>query len=50
MSQPEANPQLSPSKATLFAVIDISFFGVIFGPLAIMNAGKAEALGVPAPF
>ncbi|UKA51594.1 hypothetical protein LFT48_08815 [Arthrobacter sp. FW305-123] len=38
------------SKATTFAVIGIFFFGVIFGPLAIRNAAKAEALGVRAPF
>jgi hypothetical protein len=38
------------SKATMFAIIGIFFFGVIFGPLAIRNAGKAEALGVRAPF
>jgi hypothetical protein len=38
------------SKATTFAVIGIFFFGVIFGPLAIRNANKAEALGVRAPF
>jgi hypothetical protein len=38
------------SRATMFAVIGIFFFGVIFGPLTIRNAGKAEALGVRAPF
>lgn len=38
------------SRATMFAIIGIFFFGVIFGPLAIRNAGRAEALGVRAPF
>jgi hypothetical protein len=38
------------SRATMFAIIGIFFFGVIFGPIAIRNAGKAEALGVRAPF
>lgn len=38
------------SRATMFAVIGIFCLGIIFGPLAIRNAGKAEALGVRAPF
>jgi hypothetical protein len=47
---PELEGAAFRSKATMFAVIGIFFFGVIFGPLAIRNAGKAEALGVRAPF
>lgn len=38
------------SKATMFAVIGIFILGFIFGPLAILNAGRAEANGVPATF
>jgi hypothetical protein len=38
------------SKATRFAIIGIFFCGVVFGPLAITNANKAEALGARAPF
>lgn len=47
---PELEGAAFRSKATTFAVIGIFFFGVIFGPLAIRNANKAEALGVRAPF
>lgn len=38
------------SKATMFAVIGIFILGFIFGPMAILNAGRAEAHGVPATF
>ncbi|MGR0161586.1 hypothetical protein [Paenarthrobacter nitroguajacolicus] len=38
------------SKATTYAVIGIFFLGIVFGPLAIRNAGRAEANGVPATF
>jgi hypothetical protein len=34
----------------MFAIIGIFIFGVVVGLLAITNAGKAEALGVRAPF
>lgn len=47
---PELEGAAFRSKATMNAVIGIFFFGVIFGPLAIRNAHKAEALGVRAPF
>ncbi|YCK81459.1 hypothetical protein M1D89_20690 [Arthrobacter sp. D3-18] len=38
------------SKATTYAIIGIFFLGIVFGPLAIRNAGRAEANGVPATF
>ncbi|GAA2869713.1 hypothetical protein [Paenarthrobacter ilicis] len=38
------------SKATTYAIIGIFVFGFVFGPLAIRNAGRAEANGVPATF
>lgn len=38
------------SKATMYAVIGIFILGIVFGPLAIRNAGRAEANGVPATF
>ncbi|MFJ6537791.1 hypothetical protein ACIQH5_16335 [Paenarthrobacter sp. NPDC091711] len=38
------------SKATTYAVIGIFFLGIVFGPLAIRNANRAEANGVPATF
>lgn len=47
---PDAEGEGYRSKATLYAVIGIFLFGVIFGPLAIRNAGKAEERGVRAPF
>jgi uncharacterized Tic20 family protein len=56
-SQPGAYGQPQPSKsegqsaATLsliFGIVGIVFFGIIFGPLAIWQASKAEKLGVPA--
>lgn len=31
-------------KSVIFGVIGFFFFGIIFGPLAISNANKAEAL------
>ncbi|WP_457949855.1 hypothetical protein ACTAQI_04645 [Pseudarthrobacter sp. alpha12b] len=31
-------------KATIFGVIGFFFLGIVFGPLAISNARKAEAL------
>jgi hypothetical protein len=47
---PELEGAAFRSSATMFAVIGIFFFGVVFGPLAIWKAAKAEALGVRAPF
>lgn len=47
---PELEGAAFRSSATMFAVIGIFFFGVVFGPLAIRKAAKAEALGVRAPF
>jgi hypothetical protein len=38
------------SKATMFAIIGFFVLGFAFGPLAILNAGRAEALNVPATF
>lgn len=38
------------SKATTFAIIGIFVLGFVFGPLAILNAGRAEAMNVPATF
>lgn len=38
------------SKATMFAIIGIFVLGFVFGPLAILNAGRAEAMNVPATF
>jgi hypothetical protein len=38
------------SKATMFAIIGIFVLGFVFGPLAILNAGRAEALNVRATF
>lgn len=31
-------------KALIFGIIGFFFFGIIFGPLAIINANKAEAM------
>jgi hypothetical protein len=36
------------STATIFGVVGIFVLGIIFGPLAIVQASKAEALGVKA--
>lgn len=36
------------STATIFGVVGIFVLGIIFGPLAIVQAAKAEALGVKA--
>jgi hypothetical protein len=36
------------SAATIFGVIGIFVLGIIFGPMAIVQASKAEALGVQA--
>lgn len=36
------------SNATLFGVLGLFFFGVVFGPLAISQANKAESYGVTA--
>lgn len=47
---PDAEGERFRTKATLYAVTGIFLFGVVFGPLAIMNAGKAEERGVQAPF
>jgi hypothetical protein len=47
---PDLEGEAFKSKATMFALIGIFFFGVVFGPLAIVNAGRAEALGVRATF
>jgi hypothetical protein len=35
--------------ATVFGVLSIVSLGILFGPLAIGRAKKAEAFGVPAP-
>ncbi|MGP4032178.1 hypothetical protein [Pseudarthrobacter sp. 1C304] len=35
--------------ATVFGVLSIFSLGILFGPLAIGRAKKAEAFGVPAP-
>lgn len=47
---PDLEGAAHKSKATMFAVIGIFILGFIFGPLAILNAGRAEAHGVPATF
>lgn len=31
-------------KALIFGIIGFFFFGIVFGPLAIINANKAEAM------
>ncbi len=36
------------STATIFGVLGIFVLGIVFGPLAIVQASKAEALGVKA--
>ncbi|MDQ0029572.1 hypothetical protein [Arthrobacter bambusae] len=36
------------STATIFGVVGIFVLGIVFGPLAIVQASKAEALGVKA--
>ena len=38
------------SSATTYAIIGIFVLGIVFGPLAIRNANRAEAHGVPATF
>jgi hypothetical protein len=38
------------SSATTYAIIGIFVLGIVFGPLAIRNANRAEANGVPATF
>lgn len=37
-------------KSLIFGIVGFFFFGIIFGPLAIMNASKAEALNHSATF
>jgi len=36
------------SQATVFGVIGLFVLGIVFGPLAIVQAGRSEALGVTA--
>lgn len=36
------------SAATIFGVVGIFVLGIVFGPLALVQASKAEALGVQA--
>ncbi|MDQ0707645.1 hypothetical protein QFZ52_000297 [Arthrobacter woluwensis] len=36
------------SQATVFGVLGLFVLGIVFGPLAIVQAGRAEALGVTA--
>lgn len=47
---PDLEGAACKSKATMFGVIGIFILGFIFGALAILNAGRAEAHGVPATF
>lgn len=35
-------------KALIFGIVGLFFLGIVFGPLAISNAKKAEALHQPA--
>lgn len=40
--------QKHAQNALIFGIVGLFFLGIVFGPLAIVNAKKAEALNIPA--